>query len=127
MKLERILSKLNNNKASVLYVITNAFLLVVGAFKSYLLMKFLIFSSVGTIAMLQALIDLIGLCHFGFISGAYRQYFPAETAGKQKINDFLYTFFGALLIGLCTNGLLYHFHPYWIRRRSWATDQELGK
>ena len=54
------------------------------------------YSGLGLVALVQAVILVIGLMHFGLLNGGYRLLCSASEAGKQRIVDFAYTGFGAI-------------------------------
>lgn len=62
--------------------------------RSYLYMRLLDYTQLGTVALVQALILLVGIAQLGVLNGRYRLLCGESGAGARGINDFTWSFIG---------------------------------
>lgn len=86
----------------VVNVAVNALLLV----RSYVTMRTLVYSELGLVALLQTIMLLVAALQLGVLNGGYRLVCSESADGANAVNNFVYTFIGALsallvVVGVC--------------------------
>lgn len=92
------LATIKEHNEKIVFIIINISIALMGFLKSYVTMKFLDFYSVGLIAMMQALIDIISIFQLGFLNGGFRMYFLNTPTVNRKVNNVLFTYFSILSV-----------------------------
>jgi O-antigen/teichoic acid export membrane protein len=84
------------------YVVVNVGVNLVFLVRSYVTMRSLGYADLGLVALMQAVMLLIGTLQFGFINGGYRLLCEPSAADAARINNLLYSVFSviALVAGL---------------------------
>ena len=86
------------------FVLVNVAVNLLFLIRSYVTMRTLEYSHLGLVALLQTIVLLIGALQFGVINGGYRLLCSESDENARVINNFVYTFVGALSIPLLVAG-----------------------
>lgn len=97
-RLAPLVSKVLLNKYSIIFVLVNVIVALLGFLRSFFFMKFLGFLDLGVITMLQTGAMLIGFLQFGLINGGYRLIAVQETDVVLSINNTIFSYFGVLVV-----------------------------
>ncbi len=79
-----------------MFVVVNVAVNVVFLARSYLTMQALSYRELGLAALLQSIILLVGLTHFGLMNGAYRILCSSPPDEARRVNNLVFTLLGAL-------------------------------
>jgi O-antigen/teichoic acid export membrane protein len=96
------------------FVLVNVFVNLAFLLRSYFFMRILDYRELGTVALLQAIVLLVGALQLGILNGGYRMLCAEAGEGARRINDFTWSFVAviallclaatALLLRLTANG-----------------------
>lgn len=86
------------------FVVVNVAVNLLFLIRSYVTMRSLEYSQLGLVALLQTIVILIGALQFGVVNGGYRLLCSESDQDARVINNFVYTFVGALSVALLAVG-----------------------
>lgn len=105
--MKKLLSKLtrSNNKHKAYFVVLNVIISLLRFIRSFVFLKFLVFSELGIISLVTTIISFFGMLQIGFLNGGYRIFSAQKSKpDEESVNNHVYTFF--LILSVIVFGIL---------------------
>jgi O-antigen/teichoic acid export membrane protein len=81
-------------RSKLYFIIINVFIAILRFVRSFVFMKYLSFTELGTITIIMTIIGFFGMFQFGFLNGGYRIFsVEKDLTRKSEVNNIIYTYF----------------------------------